>query len=165
MKTALLMLIAQGALGAFDTLWFHEWKGRLPSRVEARVELALHAARDFIYAVLFAALAWCTWGGAWAAVLTALLAIEITITLIDFVVEDRTRPLAAGERVTHALMGIVYGAFLGRAIPEISLWWRQPTGFAAIDYGWISVVLTIMAAGVALSGVRDSAAVLKEGRV
>ena len=160
MRVVLLILAAQGALGAFDTLWFHEWKARLPSRAEARVELSLHATRDFVYAVLFATFAWCTWEGTWAAVLIALLAIEIAITLADFVVEDRTRPLSAGERVTHALMGIVYGAFLGHALPEISRWWRQPTGFGTVDHGWLSVVLTVMAAGVALSGVRDSAAAL-----
>ena len=64
MRTALLILLAQGAIGAFDTLWFHEWRGRLPSRAEARMELSLHAARDFVYAVLFAMFAWCTWEGA-----------------------------------------------------------------------------------------------------
>ena len=54
MRTALLILLAQGAIGAFDTLWFHEWRERLPARAEARMELSLHAARDFVYAVLFA---------------------------------------------------------------------------------------------------------------
>ena len=103
MRTALLILLAQGAIGAFDTLWFHEWRGRLPFRAEARMELSLHAARDFVYAVLFSTFAWYTWEEAWAAVLIALLAVEIAITLADFVVEDRTRPLAAGERVTHAI--------------------------------------------------------------
>ncbi len=165
MRTALLILAAQGALGAFDTLWFHEWKARLPSRAGARVELWLHAARDFVYAVLFATLAWCTWEGAWAAALIGLLAVEVAITLADFLVEDRTRPLAPGERVTHALMGIVYGAFLGHAIPEIGRWWRQPTGFGAVDHGWLSVLLTVMAAGVALSGFRDSAAALGRSRI
>ena len=163
MSTALLLLIAQGALGAFDTLWFHELKARLPGRADARVELALHAARDFLYAILFAALAWSTWLGAWAALLAALLAIEIVITMADFVIEDRTRPLAPLERVTHAVMGIIYGAFLGHAVPEIHRWWSQPTGFGAVDHGWVSVVLTVMATGVALSGVRDALAVLVRG--
>ena len=162
MRTALLILLAQGAIGAFDTLWFHEWRGRLPSRAEARLELSLHAARDFVYTVLFATFAWCTWEGAWAAVVMGLLAVEVVITLADFVVEDRTRPLVAGERVTHAIMGIVYGAFLAYALPEIGRWWHLPTGFGAVDYGWLSVVLTAMALGVALSGIRDSVAVLQE---
>lgn len=164
MRTALLILLAQGVIGAFDTLWFHEWRGRLPSRAKARTELSLHAARDFVYAVLFATFAWCTWQGAWAGVLVALLALEIAITLADFVVEDRTRPLAAGERVTHAIMGIVYGAFLAYALPEIGRWWRLPTGFGSADYGWLSVVLTAMALGVALSGIRDSVAVFRMRR-
>jgi hypothetical protein len=164
MKVALLILLAQGALGAFDTLWFHEWKERLPRRGEARVELSLHACRDFVYAVIFATLPWFTWEGNWAAILLVLLAIEIVITLADFVVEDRTRPLSAGERITHAFMGIIYGAFLGHALPEIGRWWRQPTGFGTAEYGWLSVVLTVMAAGVALSGVRDLAAAVGRRR-
>src|SRR5580704_15204659 len=110
MIAALYLLLLLGAMGAFDTLVFHEYVGRLPSVPDARRELALHAARDAVYAALFASLAWLEPRGAFVLVFGALFALEIGITLSDFVVEDRTRPLPAGERVTHALMGIVYGA-------------------------------------------------------
>ena len=56
------------------------------------------------------------WQGGWALVLAALLAAEIILTLTDFVVEDAVRStfggVYPGERVMHAVMGLVYGAML-----------------------------------------------------
>ena len=52
------LLTVQTLLGALDTLWNHELVERLPSRRAARVELALHAAREFVYVFLFLGLAW-----------------------------------------------------------------------------------------------------------
>lgn len=132
MKTVLWLLFAQGVLGAFDTLYFHEWRARLVAGgPSTRLELKLHAARDFIYATLFATLPWVIWGGFWVAALSALLLAEIAITLADFVVEDRARKglggVYPGERVTHALMGIVYGAMLANLIPLLIGWASLPT--------------------------------------
>lgn len=166
MITALWLLLAQGALGAFDTLYFHEWRARLPARGAAVApELRLHAARDFVYAVVFGTLPWLAWHGWWAAVLAALLATEIAITLADFVVEDTVRaPLGGvfpGERVTHAIMGIVYGAFLAFLLPHLARWWSEPTGLVPSDGGVpapLRTALLLMAAGVFLSGLRDLAA-------
>lgn len=156
MTMVLGLLLVQGLLGAFDTLWFHEWKARLPSRPESRVELRLHAARDFVYAVVFATLGWVAWCGAWAWLLGGGLAAEVVITLWDFVEEDRTRRLAAGERVTHAIMAIVYGAFLATLTPWLATWAGRPTGFAPHSAsGAIAWVFGALACGVALSGVRD----------
>src|SRR5580698_613627 len=111
MNVALYLFALQGLLGAFDTLYYHEWRARLPGGVPGtRPELVLHGGRDIIYAVLFGALPLLRFEGLWAWVLAALLVIEIVITLTDFVVEDTVRkPLGGvfpGERVTHALMGI-----------------------------------------------------------
>ena len=158
MTTVLALLIVQGCLGGFDTLWYHERKLRLPYDPTARRELILHASRDFIYVVIFAALAWTSWSGLWAGILAALLLMEIVITLKDFLEEDRTRKVPAGERVMHALMGLVYGAFLACLTPVLLTWMRQPTGFSAENYGWLSGLLTLMAVGVLASGIRDLAA-------
>jgi hypothetical protein len=166
--TALWLLAFQGALGAFDTLYYHEWRARLPARGDTtRDELRLHAARDFIYAVVFASLPWVAWRGAWSLMLSALLLAEIFITLRDFVVEDRVRkPLGGvypGERVTHALMGIIYGGFLAFLLPSLFEWWHEPTSFAptaeAIPRA-LRWALALMALGVFLSGVRDLAAAM-----
>src|SRR6185295_13432081 len=79
MNTALLFLLAVGILGAFDTIYYHEWNLRLPEASFAGRELKLHAARDFVYAILFGSLGWVGWHGAWTWVLVALLLAEITI--------------------------------------------------------------------------------------
>lgn len=167
MRTALWLLALQGAMGAFDTVYYHEWRARLPALAGARPELRLHAARALVYAVLFALLPRVEWRGAWAYVLASLLAAEILITLRDFVVEDRVRaPLGgvfAGERVTHALMAIIYGAMLANLVPALASWGRRPTALAphaeAVppELVWL---LTLMSAGVALSGLRDAYAAL-----
>src|SRR5262245_12728245 len=155
MDTALGLLILQGALGAFDTLWYHEWRQRLPARPTAARELRLHAVRDFAYALLFASLAWSEWRGWLAWMLGAVLAFEILITLWDFIEEDHSRPLPAGERVMHTVMAIVYGAFLANLLPQLARWSASSTEFVAANHGVMSWLLTPMAAGVFLSGVRD----------
>ena len=106
---------ALAILGAADTIYYHEWRARLPGMGRAgATELQLHAYRDFVYAILFAALPWFSWQGGWSAVLALLLLTEVILTLWDFVVEDWIRkPLGGvyhGERIMHAIMGIVYGA-------------------------------------------------------
>jgi len=155
---ALGVLLALGAMGAFDTLVFHEWIGRLPRGPRTRTELRLHAARDAVYAVLFATLAWLEPRGAFVVLYAMLFAVEIAITLGDFVVEDRTRRLPAGERVTHALMGIVYGALLVLLIPFAAAWVHEPSGFAHTGHGLLSWALSAFALGVAASGLRDALA-------
>ena len=167
MNTALWLLAVQGAIGAFDTLYYHEWRARLPALPGARPELRLHAVRALIYAVLFAALPRVEWRGAWAYVLGALLAAEVIITLRDFVVEDGVRaPLGgvfAGERVTHAVMAIIYGAMLAHLLPSLVAWGRQATALAPHTEAvpaWLTWLLTLMSTGVAASGLRDGYAAL-----
>jgi len=155
MLIALQLLLAQGILGTCDTLYYHEYKLRLPAQTHARNELRLHALRDFVYAILFGAIGWITWNGLFAWVFSLLLLVEIVITLWDFLEEDRTRKLPGGERVMHAIMGIVYGLFLAYLIPNVWSWMHQPTGFGHVSYGPLSWLLSVMAGGVFLSGVRD----------
>lgn len=92
MLTALWLLAIQGIVGAFDTFYYHEWRARLPGRVPGTApELKLHAARDFLYAVLFGALPWLAWKGLWVVAIAAVLLAEIILTLTDFVVEIQVR--------------------------------------------------------------------------
>src|SRR3712207_3230550 len=92
MSTALWLLAVLGAVGAFDTLYYHEWRARLAARGKAVApELELHAARDFFYAVLFGTLPWFAWQGAWVGILAAVLVAEVVLTLTDFVVEAAVR--------------------------------------------------------------------------
>jgi hypothetical protein len=169
MIVALWLLGLQGVIGAFDTVYYHEWRARLPARgKQAASELKLHAARDFFYAVLFATLPCVVWQGTWVLLLVGVFAAEIALTLTDFVVEIAVRKqlgdVYAGERVTHAVMGILYGAMVANLIPELVRWWTLPTAFvlrwAAIP-GVLRWSLFVMAAGVGLSGLRDLYAALE----
>jgi hypothetical protein len=160
-------LLVQGAIGAFDTLYFHEWRARLPARVpESSPELKLHALRDFIYAVIFGTRPWIVWRGAAAVGFALLLLSEVLITMTDFVVEVRVRKafgdVYRGERVTHAVMGIVYGAMLATMAPVLRSWYSLPTGFVLGDTTSSMALrwtLSTMAVGVLLSGIRDLLAV------
>jgi hypothetical protein len=163
MIVALWLLAIQGVIGAFDTLYYHEWRARLPARgAQSASELKLHAARDFFYAVLFGTLPCLAWHGRWVLVLVGVLVAEIILTLTDFVVEITARKglgdVYAGERVTHAVMGILYGAMIACLIPVLMRWWQLPTALLvtsatvsdALRWG-----LAAMAIGVSVSGLRD----------
>ncbi|MCH8908230.1 MAG: hypothetical protein IH840_14170 [Candidatus Heimdallarchaeota archaeon] len=155
LNIALILLIGQGVMGAFDTLWYHEYRSKLPSNKEAKTELRLHSLRSFIYAIIFGTIAWLEWNGLFVVGLVMLLIAEIIITLMDFVEEDTFRTLEKGERISHALMGIVYGGFLAFFIPELIIWFSNDSGFSRIDYGIYSILLSLMALGVLGSAVRD----------
>jgi hypothetical protein len=169
MIVALWLLAIQGIIGAFDTLYYHEWRARLPARgAQCASELKLHAARDFFYAILFGTLPWLAWQGRWALLLAAVLIAEIVLTLTDFVVESVVRkPLGdvyAGERVTHAVMGILYGSMIASLIPVLIAWSRLPGGLVAASPDVPGVLrwgLALMAVGVFVSGVRDLYAALE----
>lgn len=163
MIVALWLLALQGVIGAFDTIYYHEWKARLPGLGrQAASELKLHAARDAFYSVIFATLPWFSWQGLWTIALIAVLVTEIVLTMADFIVEISVRkPLGdvyGGERLTHAAMGILYGAMLANLFPTLRDWGMKSTalkwtpGNATPMLRWC---LTGMALGVLLSGLRD----------
>ena len=168
MSISLWLLAVLGVIGAFDTLYYHEWRARLPAQGKrAAPELYLHAARDFFYAMLFGTLPWLGWHGRWVWVLSIIIVVEIILTLWDFVVEIAVRkPLGdvyAGERVMHAVMGIVYGGMVAYLIPMMWRWWSLPTELIAERPdvpSWLIGALLFMAFGVFASGVRDLYAAL-----
>lgn len=164
MTAALCVLVVLALMGAFDTIVYHEHVARLPHDPVARLELQLHASRDFVYAILFVTFAWLEPHGWAVLLLAALLAVEIAITLSDFIVEDRTRKLPPGERTMHALMGITYGVFLALLWPNAAAWLAAPAGVGTASYGWLSLILSAFAFGVGLSGIRDLAASFALGR-
>jgi uncharacterized protein (TIGR01777 family) len=149
----------QCVLGAFDNLWHHEIQARLPRNPSARKELALHCARELLYAAIFAGIAWRRWQGLWGGLLVALLAAEIAVTICDFVEEDRTRRLPPLERVLHTVMALNYGALLALWAPELGRWLGAPAGLPRTSYGALSWAMTAFALGVGLWGLRDLLAV------
>lgn len=168
MTTVLVLFALISALGAFDTLYYHEYRARLPSSLPGtRDELLLHGARDMIYTVLFATLPWLSWRGVLAYALAAMMLCEVVITITDFVVEDRTRkPMGGvypGERAMHTVMAIGYGATIATFAPILIAWSHEPTGFATTDAAVPALLrwaLNAGALGVFLSGIRDLVAAL-----
>lgn len=165
MQTVLWLLFCLGLLGTFDTLYYHEWRARLPGMGKAaRAELTLHAIRDFLYAPLFVTLPFVQWLGWMSVALAMLLISEIVITIRDFIVEDWVRkPLGGvfpGERTTHAVMGINYGAMLAFLLPIMWVWFAAGSQFQVSSVPvppWLRAALFVLGIGVAISGLRDLA--------
>jgi uncharacterized protein len=164
MNTAFFLLAAQGALGAADNLWHHEIKVGLPRMASARRELRLHAVRSALYAPLFLTLAWLTLEGWLAWLLAVLLAIELLVTLSDFLEEDRTRALPATERILHTLLAVIYGGFLVALAPVLLHWAGRPAGVTLAAHGWWSWLFTVYAVGALGWGLRDAIAAWRLSR-
>lgn len=161
---AIALLIVQGCLGAFDTLYHHELTEDLAHRPQARRELQIHAVRALLYALLFGAVANLRFLGAWTLAVAALVLVEILLTLWDFVIEDRSRKLPATERITHTVLAINGGALFGLYAMQLWAWSGEPTALAPAGLGWRGWVLSVFAAGVGLSGIRDALAARRIGQ-
>lgn len=151
------LIVIQIAMGGFDIVYHHELTERLSWKPSQRRELLLHAARNLIYAVVFALLGWTRPQGLFAAGLMVVLAAEVAITLADFVEEDRTRKLPASERVTHALLALNYGAILALLLPMLWGWAQMPGTIATVYHGIPSWLMAVASLGVLMFGARDLA--------
>jgi len=165
MNILFTLLSVQAVMGAFDNLWHHELQAKLPQRPSARRELMLHTIREAIYGVVFVGLAWWQWQGLFAALLAALLGVEIVITLADFLEEDRSRGLPPFERVLHTLLTISYGVFLAVFAPVLWAWGQEPTRLLTVSNGWWAPLLTLYGLGVLAWSLRNLIAVRRLGRV
>jgi vacuolar-type H+-ATPase subunit I/STV1 len=70
----------------------------------------------------------------------------------------------AGERVTHAVMGILYGAMIASLVPVLIGWAWLPDGLVTTSYAVPDMLrwgLAMMAVGVLVSGLRDLYAALE----
>ena len=157
LDAALLLLIVHGGLGGLDTLYCHEWQARLPIQPWAGRELRLHSIRSLLYALIFAGLAWFEWRGAYALILIALLIAEYVITLADAAEEDRSRRLSRIERQLHMVLAATTGAYMALVIYYATVEWiPAPSSIAPTEHGAVSFILTILAGGVLISGLRDA---------
>ncbi len=156
MTDLLWTLVAlQIAMGGFDTLFHHELTERLAWRPAQKGELRLHGVRNLIYAGLFLLIGTAEPRGLLALALLAFLAVEVVITLADFVEEDRTRRLPASERITHTLLALNYGAILMLLVPVLLDRASSPTALVPASHGLWTVMAAAAAAGVFVFGVRD----------
>ena len=161
MQTALILMAVQGLIGAFDNIWHHELTQKLSSKPDARGEFMLHTVREFLYAVIFLGIAWFEWNGAWAIVLLLMMAVEVVVTLWDFVIEDQTRKLPGLERIVHTVLAINFGAILAFFLPVALQWRLAETGFAAVDYGVLSWIMSAYGVGVLLWAFYDLRVVVR----
>src|SRR5204863_2104771 len=128
-------------------------------------ELILHGARNLIYAVLFIVLGWSEPHGIWAALIIALMAAEVVVTLADFVEEDASRKLPASERVTHTLLALNYGALLALLIPVLVSRTALPTAFIPVHDGFMNGLAALVSLGVIVFGLRDVQAARRARRL
>ncbi|WP_186094284.1 epimerase [Burkholderia gladioli] len=161
---AVALLIVQGLMGGFDTLYHHEFTEDLAHRPKARLELAIHAVRALLYGLAFASIAHLAFLGAWTLAIAALVLVEVLLTLWDFVVEDGSRKLPATERVLHTLLAINGGAVFGLYAMQLWHWASLPTALMRLELGWRGWLLSLFALGVAASGLRDGLAAWRMGR-
>lgn len=159
------LISIQIAMGAFDTLYHHEFTERLAWRPSQGHELKLHAVRNFLYALIFIVLGCFEVYGALAYILMAVLAIEVVITLMDFVEEDMSRRLPATERINHTLLALNYGAILVLALPVLLAWAQKETGFTPTNYGLRTYLALLSSLGVAVFGLRDLLAAFRSDRL
>lgn len=157
-------LLLHGLIGLVDVVVNHEWLAKLPQRAGAAEEQALHAARETIFACLFASLAWHEWHGAWVWWIAALLLAEVAVSARDVVVEGDVRVLPVPERVLHLLLFINLGVVITLTTYALLPWHAAPTGLVRVDYGWASWMLTALAVGAAAWAVRDGVAAVRRGR-
>jgi hypothetical protein len=99
-----------------------------------------------------------------AAAVAALLAIEVVVTIADFIEEDRTRHLPPFERVLHTVLAVSYGAFLAFALPWLVSSAAAPSAIAFVSHGWPSWYLTLASIGVLAFAIRNAIAVRALGR-
>ena len=159
------LILIQIAMGAFDTLYHHELTERLPWRRSQQYELRLHAIRNALYAAVFVLIGWFEAHGAWAVLLMTILAIEVVITLMDFVEEDLSRPLPASERINHTLLALNYGAILVLLVPVLLAWSHDATALKPVFYGIWSILTALAAAGVLVWSLRDHFAARRMQRI
>src|SRR4051812_44143911 len=153
MTTMLWTLIAiQIAMAAFDTIYHHELIERLAWRPSQRHELALHAARSFVYVALFVVIGFLELHGVFAMLVIVALAIEVVITLADFIEEDMSRKLPATERVNHTLLAINYGAILILVMPLLAKSALDPASVKLVSHGYWSAMMVIAACGALIFG-------------
>ena len=156
----LCLLLVHAGLGAFDTFFNHEWRERLPHRPEAAGELALHSLRSAHFALIFGGVAWLEWHGAWGWAMLGVMALEYAVTIVDSIVEDRTRRLSTVERTNHMLLAINTGLYMAFFAWHVATRWADlPSGLTAARHSpWLVAPLTLCAAAVLVWMVRDARA-------
>ena len=119
MKLALLLLLIAGPIGATDVIYFHLWKFRLYRRPQSRGEEITHLLRGAAVPAIFAVLLLGRPQGTIFWLVAALFAIDTMNSLIDVMIEPRSRaPIGVppAELAVHfigtSMMGAAFAMFV-----------------------------------------------------
>ena len=150
-----VLLAVQGLIGAIDTLVNHELIVHLPHRPEAKREVGIHVLREAAYGLLFGAIAWISWHGAWAVLTGATLFFILAIDATDEFVENRIRVLPQNERLLHFALILNLGFITVVFLPVLADWHAQPTALLFVDHGMLSWALSALALAAFMWSIRD----------
>jgi uncharacterized protein (TIGR01777 family) len=164
MNEVFALMTLQALLGALDGRWHRAVGPRAPLRRPAARGFALHAARALLNVVLFLALAWFEWRGAWVVPIALSLLAAAGVVLADLIAEDQVHRLSLRERAMHGALAMSMGAVVVVLAPLLASWWSAPTGIVQASYGWQSWLLTLFAAAAFVSFLGDARAALRHRR-
>jgi hypothetical protein len=168
MAIASCLLFVLGCLGAADIFLFHSVAHGIRSHPDSRWELVTHSLRGPTYGALFLLVPNFVMQGFFAWLLPFLLAVDVAISVWDFVLERASRQflggLPTGEYVLHMVMAMVFGALAAVVGGESISRAFGPPRFsyepeAAPDL--LRLVMAAMAVLVLVSGLQDAAAALR----
>lgn len=132
MKAAFYLLTIAGLVGSYDVLYYHIYKLKLYKQHDAMWENVTHAIRALLFAVMILTVMHVRCTGWWWLVYPILLAIEVTNTMTDAILEPKTRKSMGGlppvEYYLHIFLSIVTGAALASIIwGAHGMLWKEPS--------------------------------------
>lgn len=165
MVTTSVVLFILGLLGALDIAMYHCVSHGIRSHPDSRNELLVHSLRGPTYATLFLVVPNVELRGAFFWALIALYAVDVSISIVDFAIERKSRELLgglpSGEYVIHSIMAMFFGAMVATTFYEGFELASAPTSAAyhPVALPWqLRGAMAIMAISVFWSGVLDLAA-------
>jgi hypothetical protein len=168
MEVATYLLFVLGLLGGLDVLFFHSIAHGIRHHSGSRTELIIHSLRGPVYALLFLGVPNFVLRGAYWWFLVGVLAIDFLITILDFLVERRSREMLGGlptaEYILHLFMAVLFGALVMAIWLETSSWSNGPTSivYSPANVSWaVRVTMALMAVLVFASGCLDMVAVYR----
>lgn len=168
MTAATYLLFVLGVLGAVDILLYHSVSHGIRSHQDSRDELIVHALRGPTYAALFILVPNFALHGLFFWLLIGILAFDVLISLVDFMLERKSRAffggLPSGEYVLHIVLAMLFGALVTSVFYGAWGWSRLP---AAVVYAPAETpaslrgIMAIMAVLVLGSGAMDLLAAIR----
>lgn len=165
----LAIICVAAPLGALDISYFHIYRFRLYARRSARAETVTHLLRGAIVCAAVWMLARYEPRGAWFALLAALFGIDFGNTVVDVVLEPRSRAALGGIPPLEYLIHFV-GATANGAIGAsflVSGWplFTEPSALVPSTLpSWLSTTGVVISAGALLTTLFESALMLHAWR-